>query len=97
MLAFPNCLQLWDGNSTFSSNTVNYSLLGRRIDIQLKGTILPGYEDSWERILVAIEDVTERENARRELAVMPDALRCAACSSIRRCRFGWRISARSRC
>ena len=31
--------------------------------------VLPGYEDSWERVLVAIEDVTERENARRWLAI----------------------------
>ena len=60
--------QLWDGELTFSSNTVNYSLLGRRIDIQLKGSILPDYEDTWERVLVAIEDVTERETVRHELA-----------------------------
>jgi diguanylate cyclase (GGDEF)-like protein len=62
-------VQLWNGDLTFSGNTVNYSLLGRRIDIQLRGSILPGYEGTWERVLVAIEDVTERENARRELAV----------------------------
>ncbi len=61
-------VQLWDGELAFSSNTVNYSLLGRRIDIQLKGSILPGYEDTWERVLVSVEDVTERENARRELS-----------------------------
>lgn len=59
-------VQLWDGATEFSSNTVNYTLGGKRLDIQLKGTILPGYEDNWERILLAIEDVTERENAQRE-------------------------------
>jgi diguanylate cyclase (GGDEF)-like protein len=42
-------------------------LSGRRLDIELKGTILPGYEASWERVLVAVEDVTERETARRHL------------------------------
>lgn len=62
-------VQLWDGNLNFGSNTVNYSLSGKRLDIQLKGTILPGHEDQWDRVLVAIEDVTERETARRELAV----------------------------
>jgi diguanylate cyclase (GGDEF)-like protein len=61
--------QLWDGQTEFFSHTVNYALSGRRIDIQLKGSILPGYEEGWERILIAIEDVTERENARRLLAV----------------------------
>ncbi|MCB8821759.1 sensor domain-containing diguanylate cyclase [Microvirga rosea] len=61
-------VQLWDGGTEFFSNTVNYSLSGRRLDIQLKGMILPGYEGSWERVLVAVEDVTERETARRQLA-----------------------------
>jgi diguanylate cyclase (GGDEF)-like protein len=60
--------QLWDGHTEFYSNTVNYTLSGQRLDIQLKGSILPGYEEGWERILLAIEDVTERENARRQVA-----------------------------
>jgi len=62
-------VQLWDGESAFGSNTVNYTLCGKRLDIQLKGTILPGHESRWDRVLVAIEDVTERETARRELAI----------------------------
>ena len=61
-------VQLWDGNTEFSSNAVNYTLAGDRLDIQLKATILPGYEDDWSRVLIAIEDVTEREDARRRLA-----------------------------
>jgi len=61
-------VQLWDGGTAFHSNTVNYTLSGRRLDIQLKGSIVPGYEDSWQRVLIAIEDVSEREEARRRLA-----------------------------
>ena len=60
-------VQLWEGRSEFFSHTVNYTLSGRRLDIQLNGSILPGYEDDWARVLVAIEDVTERESARRSL------------------------------
>ncbi|MBV9702520.1 MAG: sensor domain-containing diguanylate cyclase [Methylobacteriaceae bacterium] len=67
--------QLWDGDAEFFSNTVNYTLSGRRLDIQLKGSILPGYEESWARVLVAIEDVSERENARRQLAVSEEYAR----------------------
>jgi diguanylate cyclase (GGDEF)-like protein len=59
--------QLWYGQTSFTSNTVNYTLTGKRLDIQLSGRILPGHEDSWNRVMVAIEDVTERENARRDL------------------------------
>lgn len=59
---------LWNGQAKFASKTVNYSLSGRRIDIQMTGRVLPGYEQSLERVLIAIEDVTERETARREHA-----------------------------
>lgn len=60
-------VQLWNGETTFSSLTANYTLSGRRLDVQLKGTIVPGYEADWQRVLVALEDVTERETARRGL------------------------------
>ena len=59
---------LWHGRTEFLSHSVNYSLSGRRIDIQMTGRVLPGCEQSLERVLIAIEDVTERERARRELA-----------------------------
>ena len=61
-------VQLWNGKSGFQSRTVNYSLGGRRIDIELKGTILEGYRENWSRVLVAIQDVTEREDALRRTA-----------------------------
>lgn len=57
--------QLWEGHSKFSSNAVNYTLGGQRLDIQLSATILPGHEEKMDRILVTTEDVTEREEARR--------------------------------
>lgn len=60
-------VQLWDGKPGFTGNAVNYTLRGRRLDIQLNAAILPGYEANWERLLIAIEDVTPRETARRQL------------------------------
>ena len=62
-------VQLWEGEPEFSSHTVNYTLSGQRLDIQLRGRVLPGSEAMWDRVLVAIEDVTERETARRKLAL----------------------------
>ncbi|MFD1200093.1 diguanylate cyclase domain-containing protein [Brucella gallinifaecis] len=59
-------VQLWNGDNAFMSDTVNYSLGGKRLDIQLKGVVLPGHEQSWDRVLLSIEDVTAREEARRE-------------------------------
>lgn len=61
--------QLWEGKLEFSSQAVNYTLSGKRLDIQLKASILPGHEEHWDRLLVAIEDVTPRAEAKRELAL----------------------------
>ncbi|MGH6925535.1 MAG: diguanylate cyclase domain-containing protein [Propylenella sp.] len=60
--------QLWSGRREFFSNTFNYTLSGQRLDIELRGSILPGHEESWDRVLVSTVDVTERESARRRLA-----------------------------
>jgi len=61
-------VQLWDGNGAFYSEGVNYTLSGTRMDIRLKAVVLPGHENTWERVLLAIEDVTEQESAKRRLA-----------------------------
>lgn len=57
---------LWEGRTLFFSHSVNYSLTGRRIDIQMTGRVVPGHEQSLDRVLIAIEDVSEREDARRD-------------------------------
>ena len=59
---------LWDGKLGFSSQTVNYSLAGARLDVLLHGTVLPGHAADWSRVLVAIENITERTRAEARLA-----------------------------
>jgi len=59
---------LWDGELRFSSQTVNYSLRDERLDILINGTVLPGHERDWGRVLVAIEDITQRSRAEHALA-----------------------------
>jgi len=56
--------QMWAGHTTFQSQSVNYSLSGRRMNILLRGAILPGHENDWARVLVSIEDVSAIEEAR---------------------------------
>ncbi len=68
-------VQLWEGATEFASHTANYTLAGRRLDIQLRGSILPGHETDWERVLISTEDVTEREQARRKVAASEDYAR----------------------
>jgi len=51
-------LALWQGQLGFETRSVNYALDGRRLDVQVRARVLPGYEDSWSRVLVSLEDVT---------------------------------------
>ena len=58
---------LWEGQTGFMSQSVNYSVTGKRLDIALRATVLPGHEQDWSAVLVAMEDVTERRSAERDL------------------------------
>jgi diguanylate cyclase (GGDEF)-like protein len=53
-------VQLWDGALEFANSTVNYALDGRRMDLQIRARILPGHEQTWCRVLVSLEDVTDQ-------------------------------------
>ena len=60
--------QLWSGRHAFDNQSFNYALDGRRLDIRLRGRILPGHEQSWDRVLVSLDDITARVQAERECA-----------------------------
>ena len=57
--------QLWIGQGWFQGHTVNYSLGGRRLDLSLKGVVLADDQQPWDRVLVAMEDITPLQEARR--------------------------------
>ncbi|HEX7386327.1 MAG TPA: sensor domain-containing diguanylate cyclase [Castellaniella sp.] len=59
-------VQMWTGSRTFHSVAVNYTLSGRRLDLSLKGVMLADAERPWDRILVAMEDITELQDVRRQ-------------------------------
>ncbi len=58
--------QLWRGHAGFHSQTVNYTLSGRRLDLSLKAVVLADERQPWDRVLVAMEDVTPLQEARRQ-------------------------------
>lgn len=60
--------QMWAGDLRFETEGVNYALDGTPIDILLSRCALPGHEQSWERVLVSIVDISERKRADRALA-----------------------------
>ncbi len=56
-------LAIWDGAGEFQSTGVNYRLDGRRIEFQLRWSVVPGYEDTMSRVVVSILDITEQRAA----------------------------------
>lgn len=56
---------LWKNNSQCVCPSINFTCKGKQIDILLKASVMPGYEDSWERLLLTTENVSDYQNARR--------------------------------
>lgn len=62
-------LALWQGAVTWSGEGVNYTLRGEPLDVRLHWRILPGYEETFGRVLVTLEDITARKQAERALEI----------------------------
>jgi PAS domain-containing protein len=60
-------LQLWDGKMSFTTTTVNYRLDGSRIYVRVNGAVEPSAAEDWSRVIVALEDISVQEAARRDL------------------------------
>lgn len=56
---------LWEGKNEFSSTGVNYTLSGKRLDVQLRASVLPGFEQDLARVLITTEDITTYQDAQR--------------------------------
>lgn len=57
---------LWNGETRFSNSAVNYTLTGKRLDIQLKGIVLPQHERDLSLVLITTEDITSYTEACRK-------------------------------
>jgi diguanylate cyclase (GGDEF)-like protein len=60
-------MALWNGDLTWCGEGVNYTLAGDALDILLHWRILPGFEQTWQCVLVAIENITARKQAEQRL------------------------------
>lgn len=64
---------LWQGRVNWSGEGVNYTLDGEALDVILHWRILPGYEQTWSRVLVTLENITSRKNAERRMTNLFEA------------------------
>ncbi|UDY23353.1 sensor domain-containing diguanylate cyclase [Nocardioides sp. Kera G14] len=57
----------WEGRTEFTTRTINYTLAGIPLDVDVKATVLPGHEETWDRVMVSVEDVTSQVRAQQAL------------------------------
>ncbi|MEW5959925.1 MAG: PAS domain S-box protein, partial [Chloroflexota bacterium] len=60
-------ISLAEGRPTFQSEAVLKTLTGEKISIVLRMTVAPGYEASLGRVLVSMQDITDRKRAEEAL------------------------------
>lgn len=63
-------LDMWDGRFEAEYEGVNYALDGSALDVVVRTQLLPGAEETWERVLIAISDVTARKKADAHIAYL---------------------------
>lgn len=68
MAAIAEISQLWNGATSYRTETINYALDGRRLDIRLNVNRLADAAKPWDRMLMALEDFTEEKRARQAAA-----------------------------
>ncbi len=60
-------LSLIKGDTTFESEVVTKTFTGEKIYVYMKTLIIPGYENSWSKVIVSLLDITEKIKAEKEL------------------------------
>jgi len=61
---------MWKGKLDSEYEGVNYSLAGEPIDILMRASPLPGAETTWDRVLIAVSDITARKKAESYLSYL---------------------------
>ena len=56
-------IDMWNGKNTYEREGINYSLSGEPFNIHLDWRLMPGHENDFSWVMVAIQDITARKRA----------------------------------
>ncbi len=60
-------VDLWEGKLFQQREVVNYALDGTQLHVHLQFSVLPGHEDDWSLVQLALTDITARKKAEEYL------------------------------
>lgn len=66
-------LALWQGESSWTGEGINYTLEGEALDIRMSLRVLPQAELDWSQVLITLEDITARKDAERRFESLFEA------------------------
>ena len=58
-------LAIWNRQLEFIGDTINYTLEGQCIDLQVRGFVLPDHQDDFSQVFITTEDITAYKNMLR--------------------------------
>lgn len=60
-------VDMWNGKTYYEREGINYSLSGEPLNVHLHWTLMPGHENDFNWVLVALQDITARKKAEEYL------------------------------
>jgi PAS domain S-box-containing protein len=56
-----------EGQTQFVAEVTHYTLTGRKIYVDLSWSVAPGYEKTYQKVIVSLRDITERKKLEQQL------------------------------
>jgi diguanylate cyclase (GGDEF)-like protein len=60
-------VDMWNGKTYYEREGINYSLSGEPVNVHLHWTLMPGHENDFNWVLIALQDITARKKAEEYL------------------------------